>query len=199
MPHTLTSLVSWVIAHGYFIFFIGTLIEGSLVTIAGGVAVALGYYNIWIILLLSILGDITGDLVYYAIGYKSKNILHSRFFRFFGATDEKIEKITKAIHNGLYKALVLVKLTPVIGPPGLIVIGTTHVPIKRYLRAVLIICVIKSASFTFLGFFSGKTYMTLSTVISSGSHRAIWVIAILGLLYVVYRNITTRVTKKLEE
>jgi len=56
---TFTDLVSWIIAHGYFIFFFTALVEGPLVTTAAGVAAALGYYNIIIIVLIAIAGGDT--------------------------------------------------------------------------------------------------------------------------------------------
>lgn len=57
---------------GYFFMFIGIIIEGPIVTSSAGFAASLGYFNVWIVLLLSVLGNLIGDIAHYFFG---------RFFR----------------------------------------------------------------------------------------------------------------------
>ena len=72
------SAFSWVIAHGYPLMFVAMLIEGPIVTAAATFAVVFGYFNISMIFVLSILGDIVADVIYYIIGYFSRiQVTHS--------------------------------------------------------------------------------------------------------------------------
>lgn len=198
IPHTVSGLIPWVIGHGYLLFFIAALIEGSLVTIAAGIVAALGYYNIFIIIGLSVLGDIGGDLIYYFIGYKSRKILSSRFFRYLGLTQYHIEKIEKMVGSHLNRALIIVKFSPLIGPPGLIVIGAAHVPFKKFFKSALSISIPKTLFFALIGFYSGQTYLRLSMVIKSHEYLLIGVISTVLLIYAIYQKIAATVTKIIE-
>lgn len=192
---SLAILVPWVIAHGYAIFFLAALIEGSMVSTAAGVASALGYFNIFIIIILSILGDVVADVLYYVIGYKSRNVLNSNFFRYIGVTELRINKVKNLLHTHVNKSLILIKLSPFMGPPGLLIVGAVNVPFKKYFKAILIISVFKALFFTLLGFFSGFVYLRLSKIITN-TQSILWVLIFIILVYFLYGEITSKTTEK---
>jgi len=99
------SLVPWVINHGYLLFFIVAVIEGPLVTAAGGVAAALGYYNIYLIILLAVAGDVGGDFFYYSIGSLANKSIKSGRLNFLGITHKRVEYIEKLLHKRTGRAV----------------------------------------------------------------------------------------------
>ncbi len=195
----LAVLVPWIITHGYFLFLLAAIIEGPFVTMAAGVAAALGYFNIFIIMLLAIAGDVGGDLLYYGIGYKANRIIRSPVLKYIGLTDQRIKKIETLLHTHTQKAIFLIKLSPVIGPAGIMIIGTLRVSFRKFFKTALIIGVPKSIFFALLGFYSGKTYTHLSTIITAKQHLVWEIGAALLCIYIAYVKITGSVTKKLEE
>ena len=193
---TFTDLVPWIIAHGYFIFFFTALIEGPLVTTAAGVAAALGYYNIVIIVLIAIAGDLTADVIYYFIGYHSRILVIERYGHHFGITKERIEKIEKMIHTNFRKTMLVIKLSPIIPIPGLIAIGASHVSLQKFIEISLLITMPRSLLFAFLGFYSGKAYAYLGNTIINGSYIMGGLILVIVVVYLIYQKITSNITKE---
>ncbi len=191
----LTLLVPWVITHGYFIFFIATIIEGTMVTIAAGVATGLGYFNIWLIILIAISGDLIADTFFYLIGYYSRSLIIEKHGHLFGLTKERVEKIEKMVHNHLIKTMVVIKLSPFIPIPGLIAIGATRVSIRRYIETSLLITVPKATFFVLLGFYSAKTYMYLSSKINNDIYIISSLILIIAIIFIIFKKISSNTTK----
>lgn len=195
---TFITLVHWVIGHGYFLFFIAAFLEGPLVTAAAGVAAALGYYSIIIIIILSVLGDLTADLVYYTIGYWGRKTLITQYGNYVGLTKERMKSLEKLLHRHAGKALVVIKLSPVIPVPGLIMIGSARVPLKKFVRSSLLITLPKSLLFGFMGFYAGRAYERFSGAISNTSGLLAFVAIIVFIAYVGYKKITARIAQEIK-
>ena len=194
----LAVLVPWVINHGYLIFVIFAVIEGPLITIAAGVASSLGYFNILIILALALVGDVGGDFFYYGIGYYGHNLIHSRFFKFLGLSEKRIEKLQKLLHNHTTKAIVLIKISPVVGPLGIITIGATRIKFRKFIKSALYVAVPKSFFFALVGYYSGQTYLELNKIIARGQDIIPWIIAFIVIVYLVYRGVMRKISKGVE-
>jgi membrane protein DedA with SNARE-associated domain len=195
----LTVLVPWLTAHGYLIFLIAATIEGPLTTIAAGVVAALGYFNLFIILFLAVLGDIGGDVFYFYIGHASHKLMRWSFFKRLGLNETRIEKMRKLVHERMWSALVLVKLSPLIGPVGLITIGATRPKFKDFFWRALVLSVPKSFFFVFLGYYSGQAYLQLNKIIADSKYIIIGLAIFVGLVYFAYVKIMGRVTEDIEE
>jgi membrane protein DedA with SNARE-associated domain len=192
---TLTALVPWVIAHGYFIFYVAAVIEGTLVTTAAGIASGFGYFNIVIIILIAIAGDLTADVVYYFIGYHSRSLILERYGHHFGVTKERLEKISGMVHKNFGKTMFIIKISPFIPIPGLIAIGASRVSLRKFIEMSLLITAPKAIFFALLGFYSGKTYIYLTDTINNGYYAAGGLILVIFIIYFTYQKITSRVTK----
>lgn len=192
------SLVHWVIAHGYFLFFIAAFLEGPLVTAAAGVAAALGYYSFVVIVILSVLGDLTADLVYYTIGYWSRKTLITRYGNYVGLTQERMKGLERLLHRHAGKALVVIKLSPIIPVPGLIMIGSARVPLKKFVTASLLITLPKSLLFGLMGFYAGKAYERLSGVISNTSGLLAFITIVIFVAYAGYKKIMARIAQEIK-
>jgi len=199
----LAILVPWVIKHGYWIVLFFATVEGPLITIAAGVAAALGYFNIFIILGLSFIGDIGGDFLYYGIGYMLHTLIHSPFFRYFGLTELKISKIENLLRIHIFKTIVFIKLSPLIGGIGIVVIGAARPKFKKFLKPALSVAIPKSLFFALLGYFSGRAYVKLSQIIDDGQNIAIGIALALIIIYFIYiqimKRVTLKITRKIEE
>lgn len=191
--NSLAILVPWVISNGYFLFFLAALLEGSLISTAAGVASALGYFNIFIILFLSLMGDVVADLFYYSLGIKSHGVLNSKFFKYIGVTEERVSKVKELLHTHVNKSLVLIKLSPFMGPPGLLIVGALKVPFKKFFKAVVVISVIKSVFFVMVGYFSGVAYLSLSKIMKNTTSIVITATFIF-LIYFIYKTIANKKT-----
>lgn len=195
LPNDLAVLVPWVIDHGYLLFMIAATIEGPLITVAAGVAAALGYFNVFIILVLALFADVAGDLMYYGIGYLSHNLIHSPFFKLFGLTEEWIAKIENLLRTQTLKAVAVVKISPIIGPIGLIIIGAARPPFKKFLWPSIGISLPKSFFQVLLGFYFGQAYLELNKTLAHGQYIAMGLGVLLILSYFVYQKYMGRIAK----
>lgn len=187
------TLVHWVIGQGYFLFFIAAFFEGPLVTAAAGVAAALGYYSFFVIIMLSVLADLSADVVYYTIGYWGRRTLITRYGGYVGLTQERMDSLERMLHRHARKALIIIKLSPVIPVPGLIMIGSARVPLKKFVITSLLITLPKSLLFWLMGFYAGKAYERFSGVISNTSGLLAFITIIIFVAYVGYQKITARI------
>ena len=191
------ELVQWVISHGYFLFFIVAFFEGPLITAAAGVAAALGYYSFPLIIIISVLGDLTADLVYYTIGYWGRRTLIIRYGSYVGLTKERMKSLERLLHRHAGKALVIIKLSPVIPVPGLIMVGSARVPIRKFIRASLLITLPKSLLFGSMGFFAGKTYERLGGIISNSMSLITFIVVVIFVTYFIYKKISARIAQEM--
>jgi membrane protein DedA with SNARE-associated domain len=199
ISNDLAILVPWIIAHGYLIFLIIATIEGPLTTVAAGVATSLGYFNLYLIIPLAILADIGGDVIYFYIGYNSHKLIHSRFFRFFGLTEVRIEKTQQLLKNKSTHAVFLVKFSPVIGPFGWLALGAFRPKFKNIFWTAFGIATVKSIFFILLGYYFGEAYSQLNKTLAR-SEYVFTIIAIAGLIiYAAYLIIMKKITKKFDK
>ena len=199
MDSSLVSLVSWVMSHGYLIFLIIAIFEGPFATMAGGVAAGLGYFDIYLIIALAFLGDIGGDFLFYGIGYASKAITHSRLLRYLGLTQKRIDYVEKILHNHIFKTVLLIKISPMIGPFGLMIIGTSKISFKRFMLSASIISIPKTIVYVLIGYFSAETYLELNEKFSQGQYVFLGAIVFSAICYFIYNKIMKSIAKKLEK
>lgn len=155
------SVFAWVSAHSYFFIFLIMCVEGPVTTAAAGFAAALGFFNPWIILAISILGDVVPDSIYYAIGYFGKATAVNRFGKVLdGAkiTKERIAKIERLLHENFGKAMLVFKLTPLLAPLGFIATGSFKAPFGKFFKIIFLVTLAKSVIFLSLGYFFGQLY-----------------------------------------
>ena len=194
---TFVTLVQWVIGHGYFLFFIAAFLEGPLVTAAAGVAAALGYYSIVVIIMLSVLADLSADTIYYTIGYWSRKTLITRYGAYVGLTQERIKTLESLLQRHTGKAMIVIKLSPVIPIPGLIMIGSARVSLKKFIRSSLLITLPKTLLFAFIGFSAGRAYERLSGTITSAQNLIAFIAVIIFISYVAYKKLTARIVEEM--
>ncbi len=158
IPTSFSALFQWTIMHGYPLMLLAMLIEGPIVTSVATFAATLGYFNIWVIFFMALGGDLVGDIVYYAIGYFGRITFVERWGHRFGLTNERIRNIERHLHNHAIKTLLVLKLTPILPTPGLMIVGATHFPIRKFAIASLLITLPKAIIFMALGYFFGQVF-----------------------------------------
>jgi membrane protein DedA with SNARE-associated domain len=193
---TFAQLVAWVIAHGYPLFFVVAFFDGPIETAAAGVACALGYFNIYIIILLAVLGDLAADTVCYAIGYYGRGTFIDKYGHYIGLTPDRITRIEKLLHKNTVSTMIFVKLSPLIPIPGLITIGMAKVPLKKFAFVSFMIALPKSIMFALFGYLSGKAYSHVSTLVTQSQYVMYGVIALIVIVFFIYQHFTKVLTEK---
>ena len=189
----------WVIEHGYILMFFAMLIEGPIVTVAAAFAAALGYFDVFIVFILSFLGDIVADVIYYFIGYFSRLAVIEKFGRFFGLTEERMHRIENLLNNHAAKTLIALKLTPVLPTPGLMLVGATKMPVKRFVKICSIIILPRTIFLVIMGYYFGAAYEVMANQFEKNYFILIAIIAIVAIIYYLFSRLLAYLGRRVEK
>ena len=195
---TFTEIFKWVIHNGYPLIFAGMIVEGPTIIAAASFAAAMGYFNLGIVFIFGILGDLIGDFIWYTLGYFSRVAFVKKYGYFFGASDQRMEKLKNFLEKHPGKTLAAIKLSPFLPIPGLIVVGTSHMSPKKFALVIGSIILPKTLLFMSVGYFFGRIYDKISIYINNGVY-AIGIFLIAGFfIRYIYKKIAANISKKIE-
>jgi membrane protein DedA with SNARE-associated domain len=198
-PSSFVQIIDWVSAHSYFFVFLAMVVEGPIVTTAAAFASALGFFNLFIILTLSIAADLIADGLYYLIGFWGRINLIERYGSKVGFTPKRVERLEKLIQKHTLKALIAIKATPTLATPGLIIAGASKVPPKRYISISLGMTVPKSLLFVAIGFYSGKAHSLANKYLHYGKYAVPLTVVGLFLITYLYQKASKFLAQKIEK
>jgi membrane protein DedA with SNARE-associated domain len=195
---TFDATVSWVKEAGYIAIFIAMLVEGPIITAAAAFGAALGYFDIGTIFILSLLGDLTGDLIYYVLGYWGRIAFVERFGHRFGLTKKRMKKLEHLLHTHPTKTLLFIKLAPVLPTPGLMLVGALKMPLVRFVVLSLLITLPKTLVFMALGYYFGSAYDSITAYAQTGAYfMLLTLVAVVG-VYWMYQKGSEQLAYRLQ-
>jgi len=146
-------MIHLLLTYRYFILIPIAIIEGPILTVICGFLVTLKVFNPLLVYVIVVSGDIVGDGGIYYMGYEGK-----RFLKYFGVTEEKLEKAKLFFRDNHKKAIAISKLVHGIGFTGLVAAGALHVPYKKYFKTCALISIFQSLILLFIGILFGHAY-----------------------------------------
>lgn len=203
-PHTMDNLsfsavFDWIIHHGYALMFFAMFLEGPVVTSVAAFAASLGYFSLPVVWILSICGDLLGDIVYYFIGYFGRLAAVSWGEKRFHVAHERIEKIAKLVKEHKNKTIIALKLMPFVVLPGFIVVGMSRVKFSRFVLLCLTITVIRNSLSTALGYYAGEFFKLNNDSWEKVQNYMVLSAIIIAILFLCYRKVVSFIAKKLED
>ncbi|VVB79872.1 SNARE associated Golgi protein [uncultured archaeon] len=192
------SFFSWLgnlQVHGYLFIFLLMLIEGPIITAAAAFAASLGFFNVWVILLLSIFGNLIPDTLFFFLGRSGRTKPIEYFVRKFGLSKKKIKELEKGLREHAGKTITFVKLVPPLPIPGLILTGFAKVPFKKFLYIDVIVNVIYSVFFVIAGFYLGFAASQIFSYFKIGQYAILLLIPLAILVYLVYKKLSLRIKR----
>jgi membrane protein DedA with SNARE-associated domain len=157
VQETSTGALIWLTTYGYLIFFPLAVLEGPAVTVIAGFLVSLGYFNFLLIYVLAVAADLTGDMIYYAIGRWGGERIMARG-RFLHIRADQLERIRKYFQEHAGRALLFGKWTISAGAVILMAAGMARTSIRKFLWFNLIGTLPKSLVFLLIGYYFGRAY-----------------------------------------
>ncbi len=175
----------------YWILLLLMIVEGPIITYIASFLASLKVFNIYIIFILSSLGNIIGDLILFYLGRSGKIILSKKYL---GNINKKIKlhKLEKYLITNPGKAILLIKLIPPLPLPGLILTGSSKIKLKTFLFYSITISILFSLFFTIIGYFSGNAFnILLNYVKNAGIIIGLFIVT----LYLLFKLINLIGTK----
>ncbi len=149
------------ISYRYLIFLPLSVFEGPVVTVVAGFLSSLGIFNIVLVYILAVIGDIIGDLLYYCIGILGRKRLKSRG-KFLWISQDQVEKFSSYFKNNSKKVLLFGKWTHAPGLGVLISAGIAGIPIKEFFWINLLGTLPKVLVFLIIGYYFGYAYAKIN-------------------------------------
>lgn len=180
----------------YVLIFLAMILEGPLITISASFAASLGIFNIWIIFLLSLLGDLVGDFLHFGIGrFINKGFLRNS--KIFGIK-KGFKKIEKHMKKHLGKTIFFAKFTPPLATPALLLAGAGKVSLKRFVIISLLATLPRTILLIIIGYFFGSAYSNIARYIGAWQYLIILAAIFIIFAFLIYRLIINYYQRKLK-
>lgn len=156
-----SDIFKFLIEHGYLIMFWFAILEGPIIGFFWAVWAILGFFDIRIVFIISLMWDLIWDSIYYLIWRFWSKIRKEKMWK----NKWFLHKIWKLINNHPIKSLILVKFTPYMQPPGLIFLGYKKMNFKKFIIWSFILSLPNSVIFVLWWyFFTNKTIKLLELI-----------------------------------
>lgn len=195
MSLTLAQIFSALIYYKYYLLFPATVVEGPIVTVIAGFLSAHGIMNSYVVYLVVVAGDLTGDILYYAMGRWGRYGILDKWGKYFGISVTKIKEWENHFANHSGKTILIGKLAHGIGTIFLIAAGVSRVPLGEFMIYSLIGTVPKTLTLLLVGYYFGYAYARLNRYFD---WLALAILALAVLLLLVYFAIV-RLGRKMEK
>lgn len=153
-PETL----SYIKTVGYPVMFLIMVIEGPIVALAASFLAKLGFFNIFIVFFLSLLGDIVGDIILYSLGYLGGAKILRKAERFLHINPQFVQKIEKHFKLHGQKTIIAVKSTTGLCWITFIAAGTVRMDFKKFLTGSFLGGIVWSSFLIIVGYFFGYAF-----------------------------------------
>ncbi|MBI4085320.1 MAG: hypothetical protein HY432_02320 [Candidatus Liptonbacteria bacterium] len=193
-----SGALQWVIAGGYFLTFLGMFMFGPVIISAAAFASALGYLNIWLVFSIAVFGELAIDLILYAVGYFSRIAVIEKYGHRFGISTKKMEKLERLIHSHPGKTLTAIKLAPILPVPGLMLVGSTRMSVKKFSLINFLIAFVRAVIFIAIGYYFGEAYDSISIYVDNLGYVILAAIVVGTGVYYAYKKLTEKVAEELE-
>ncbi len=188
----LEQIILLLTTYKYLLLFPVVVFEGPIITVIAGFLSSLGYLNIFIAYGVVVVGDIAGDIMYYALGYYGRERFVNRWGRFFGITSERVERLEKYFEKHTGKTLILVKLSQGIGAVVLVAAGIAKVPFRKFVWYNFIPTLPKSLILILIGYYSGESYVKISSYLDYAAIGTVIVAVIFIVIYFIMRKLSKK-------
>jgi membrane protein DedA with SNARE-associated domain len=160
-------LFSLILAYRYAILLPLAVIEGPIVIIIAAFIASLGYFDLYIVYIIGVLGDIIGDIIYYWIGRLGGHTIIPHFGKYVGITDERLQFARDHYKDHLGKTIIIAKI---IQAPILLILvtaGILKVNFLKYLNIIVLVTLVKVLVIALVGFYFGKWYASINNYLNN--------------------------------
>jgi membrane protein DedA with SNARE-associated domain len=185
--------------YGYFAMLPLMIIEGPVVTIISAMLASLGAFSWLIVLLLSVIGDMLGDIILYGLGYKyGMHFVHG-FGKYMGITESLVQRMEKYFERHGGKTIFAVKSTTGLCWATWVAAGIVKMNFKKFVKYSFLGGVVWSGFLVAMGYFYGYLWKSLKQYISWVGWIIFGVAAVSFVIITLYKNYQARKLLKEKE
>jgi len=192
----MTAILLLLSKYKYLILFPIAVLEGPFAAIIVGFLSSSGIFNIFIVYLVLVFGDMVGDSLYYFLGRLSGSSVAKHGHRF-GITTEKLETAKKYFGDYHHQALIISKLAYGIGVSGIVAAGVLKISYRKFIKTCAYIALIQSACLVLIGFLFGHAYLQIEQYLNIYA-KIVLIVALILIGYFVFTKIKRKIKIKKE-
>ncbi len=159
-------------------------IEGPVATLIAATLSALGAFNVFIVLIFSILGDMLGDIILYGLGYKYGLAFVRHIGKYIGITENLVVKMEKYFTRHGGKTIFAVKSTTGLCWATFTAAGIVKMNFKKFILYSFLGGIVWSSFLVFMGYFFGYLWRKIAEYIDWIG----WVVS--GVAIIIYTVLT---------
>lgn len=182
MIFSLPEVSKLLLDYGYYILFPAVVIEGPIITVVAGFFVSLNQLNLFLAYFVVVVGDLTGDSIYYLLGRFGKENIIKRWGSRLGLSVDRINILENHFRSNGGKTMLLGKLSHGIGAAFLVAAGVAKMPFRRFFWYNLLGTIPKSLILILVGYYYGQAIIKINSVLEL---IALSFIAI-GIIFVIF-------------
>lgn len=185
--------------YSYFILFPLVVIEGPVITIIAGFLASTRFFDPVPTYLTILLGNLTGDILYYSAGrwWFTKSI--RRLTEFFNVKKERLARIESQLKKHSGKVIFFGKLSHILSGLILVASGLVEVPFEKYILFCLLAEAPKSLILFLVGYFFGSTVSNYGRYLNLTFVGLIILTLILIGIYAAISYVSNKLITKLED
>jgi len=191
----LQEIIFFLTTYKYFFLFPVTVIEGPIITVIAGFLISLGILNPFVAYIVVVVGDVVGDIIYYAIGYYGREKFIKRWGRFIGVTVERAESLEQHFEKHSGKTLFVGKLSHAVGAVVILAAGMAKMPFWKFVWYTTLPSLPKSLVLLFIGFYFGQAYVTINSYLNYTTV----IMTAAAILFIVIYFVVKKISKNYEE
>lgn len=140
---------------GYAVMLLLMIVEGPITTMSAAFLASLGYFNIFIVVLLSILGDVIGDILLYSFGYFGGRRALRKIEKVFKIEQNLIKRLEKFFEEKGAKTIFYVKITTGLCFITFFLAGVSKMKFKKFISFSVLGGFFWSIFLSVIGYFFG--------------------------------------------
>mgnify|MGYP001222818151 CR=1 FL=1 len=168
---------------GYPLMFVLMFFEGPFATMIAAFLASQGLFNVGIVFILSVSGDVLGDIGLYHIGYFGGPHIIEKAQKFLKVKDATVEKLKDKFHQNSGKLIFYVKSTTGLSYITFTLAGALRMKLFKFIKYSIFGGLVWSSLLVFLGYFFGYAAAQISQYIKYAG-VAVFACAILALVMI---------------
>ncbi len=150
---------------GYPLMFVLMFFEGPFATMIAAFLASQGFFNVGIVFILSVIGDVAGDIVLYYIGWLGGPKVIEKAQKFLKIGDAVVEKLKSNFHQNSERLVFVVKSTTGLSYVTFITAGALRMRLYLFVKNSILGGFVWSGLLVFLGYFFGYAAAEISQYI----------------------------------
>lgn len=131
------------------------IVEGPIATIVSAFLASMGYFNVFAVFGLSVLGDVVGDIILFHIGYFGGARILAKAEKFLKISAATVEKLKTKFHQNSSRIIFYVKSTTGLSYIAFILAGTLRMSFWKFTRSSIFGGLVWSSFLVIIGYFFG--------------------------------------------